>query len=50
LAGGAAFYRSNRLERLFRDAQAARYHPLAQVPQKDLAARLALGLEVKQAA
>ena len=49
-AGGAAFYRSNRLERLFRDAQAARYHPLAQVPQKDLAARLALGLEVKQAA
>jgi len=49
-AGGAAFYRSNRLERLFRDAQGARYHPLAQVPQKDLAARLALGLEVKQAA
>ncbi|HUJ85855.1 MAG TPA: acyl-CoA dehydrogenase family protein [Burkholderiales bacterium] len=48
-AGGAAFYRSKGLERLFRDAQAARYHPLAQVPQKDLAARLALGLEVKQA-
>ena len=47
--GGAAFYRSNRLERLFRDAQGARYHPLAQVPQRDLAARLALGLEVKQA-
>jgi alkylation response protein AidB-like acyl-CoA dehydrogenase len=49
-AGGAAFYRSNGLERLFRDAQGARYHPLAQVPQRDLAARLALGLEVKQAA
>jgi alkylation response protein AidB-like acyl-CoA dehydrogenase len=49
-AGGAGFYRAQRLERLFRDAQAARYHPLAQVPQKDLAARLALGLEVKQAA
>ena len=49
-AGGAGFYRTQPLERLFRDAQAARYHPLAQVPQKDLAARLALGLEVKQAA
>jgi alkylation response protein AidB-like acyl-CoA dehydrogenase len=49
-AGGAGFYRAQRLERLFRDAQGARYHPLAQVPQKDLAARLALGLEVRQAA
>ena len=49
-AGGAGFYRAQRLERLFRDAQGARYHPLTQVPQKDLAARLALGLEVKQAA
>jgi len=48
-AGGAGFYRAQRLERLFRDAQGARYHPLAQVPQKDLAARLALGLEVRQA-
>ena len=49
-AGGAGVLPRERLERLFRDAQAARYHPLAQVPQKDLAARLALGLEVKQAA
>jgi alkylation response protein AidB-like acyl-CoA dehydrogenase len=50
IAGGAGFYRANRLERLFRDAQGARYHPITQVPQKDLAARLALGLEVRQAA
>lgn len=43
-AGGAAFYRVNRVERLFRDLQAARYHPLTALPQERLAGRIALGL------
>jgi len=45
VAGGAAFYRSNQLERLFRDVQAARYHPLQDGLQRELAGRLALGLD-----
>ncbi|MEL3892797.1 acyl-CoA dehydrogenase family protein [Ferrovibrio sp. MS7] len=44
-AGGSAFYRANRIERLFRDLQAARYHPFTQLPQQRLAGRLALGLD-----
>ena len=36
LVGGAAFYRSLGLERLFRDIQAARYHPLQRQPQQPL--------------
>jgi acyl-CoA dehydrogenase len=43
-AGGSAFYRDNGIERLFRDLQAARYHPLTMLPQQRLAGRLALGL------
>lgn len=43
-AGGSAFYRDNGIERLFRDLQAARYHPLMTQPQQRLAGRLALGL------
>lgn len=46
VAGGAAFFRSNGLERLFRDAQGARYHPLQEGLQKTLSAKLALGLEI----
>ncbi len=46
VAGGAAFYRRFGLEQLFRDAQGARFHPLQEGPQKALAARCALGLEV----
>jgi alkylation response protein AidB-like acyl-CoA dehydrogenase len=46
VAGGAAFFRSNGLERLFRDAQGARYHPLQEGLQKTLAARVALGIEI----
>lgn len=42
-AGGAAFYRRLNLERLFRDAQGARYHPLQEGAQRELAARIALG-------
>ena len=33
IAGGPGFYRSFGLERLFRDVQAARYHPLAESDQ-----------------
>ena len=43
LSGGSAFYRKNALERLFRDIQAARFHPLQEKPQLDLAGRVALG-------
>lgn len=43
-AGGSAFYRDAGLERLFRDLQAARYHPFTMLPQQRLAGRLALGL------
>ena len=46
VAGGAAFFRVNGLERLFRDAQGARYHPLQEGLQKALTARVALGLEI----
>lgn len=46
VAGGAAFFRANGLERLFRDAQGARYHPLQEGLQKDFTARVALGVEV----
>jgi alkylation response protein AidB-like acyl-CoA dehydrogenase len=45
-AGGAAFFRRHGLERLFRDAQAARFHPLQEGPQRALAARVALGMEL----
>ncbi len=45
VAGGAGYFRANGLERLFRDAQGARYHPLQEGLQKDFTARFALGLE-----
>ena len=46
LAGGAGFYRSNGLERRFRDIQGARFHPLQQGPQAHYAGAMALGLPV----
>ena len=46
VAGGAAFFRAHGLERLFRDAQGARYHPLQEGLQKALTARVALGQEI----
>jgi acyl-CoA dehydrogenase len=46
-AGGSGFYRTTGLERLFRDAQAARFHPLQEGAQRDYAGRMALGLEVR---
>ena len=33
IVGGEGFYRGFGLERLFRDVQAARYHPLAEIDQ-----------------
>lgn len=47
VTGGAAFYRSLGLEQLFRDAQAARYHPLREDEQRRLAGQLALGWAVE---
>jgi alkylation response protein AidB-like acyl-CoA dehydrogenase len=46
VAGGAAFFRSVGLERLFRDVQGARYHALREAAQRRYAGRLALGLDV----
>ena len=44
--GGRSFYRSMALERMFRDVQAARFHPLQEKPQQRLTGRLALGLDI----
>lgn len=44
IAGGGSFLRRNPLERLFRDVQGVRYHPLQEKPQNVLAGRFALGL------
>jgi alkylation response protein AidB-like acyl-CoA dehydrogenase len=46
VAGGAAFYRELGLERMFRDVQAARYHPLQEKVQLRMTGRLALGLDI----
>ena len=45
IAGGAGCYRDAGLERLFRDVQGARFHPL-QEKQQRLTGRLALGLDI----
>jgi alkylation response protein AidB-like acyl-CoA dehydrogenase len=46
LAGGAGFYLSVGMERLYRDIQAARFHPLQEKPQLMYSGRFALGLDV----
>jgi acyl-CoA dehydrogenase len=46
IGGGAGFYRSTGLERLFRDIQAARYHPLPEKQQARLTGRVSLGLDI----
>jgi len=46
VAGGAGFFRELGLERLFRDVQAARYHPVRGKAQLLYSGRLALGLDV----
>jgi alkylation response protein AidB-like acyl-CoA dehydrogenase len=42
VAGGASYFREQGLERLFRDIQGARFHPLRTTEQRRLAGRLAL--------
>jgi alkylation response protein AidB-like acyl-CoA dehydrogenase len=46
VAGGASYHRRNGLERLFRDVQGARFHPLPEHQQRRFAGRLALGLPI----
>ena len=46
VAAGAGFYRDLGLERLFRDVQGARYHPVRGSAQLIYAGRVALGLDV----
>ena len=48
VAGGAGFFRSVGLERLFRDLQGARYHALRGPAQRRYAGRLALGLDIDE--
>jgi alkylation response protein AidB-like acyl-CoA dehydrogenase len=44
--GGMSYHRRNRLERLFRDVQGARFHPLPAYQQRRLAGCIALGLPI----
>lgn len=46
VAGGGGFYRSAPLERMFRDIQASRYHPMPEKPQTRFSGRLLLGLDI----
>ena len=47
VAGGAGFYRANGLERLFRDVQGARYHPLTTKRQLESTGSFTLGLPIE---
>jgi acyl-CoA dehydrogenase len=46
LAGGVSYFRKFGLEKLFRDVQGARFHPLRDAVQQRLAGRMALGLPI----
>jgi len=46
--GGSSFYRALGLERLFRDARAARFHPLREGAQQRYAGRFALKMDVDE--
>lgn len=48
LVGGAGFYRRNVIERLFRDVQGARFHPLQAGPQARYAGAMAFGQDVSR--
>lgn len=50
VAHGSGYMRTGPIERLFRDIQAARFHPLQPLAQQDLAGRMALGLDIDAAA
>lgn len=45
VAGGSSFFRKTGIERLFRDIQGARFHPLPEKRQQVFTGRLAMGLE-----
>jgi alkylation response protein AidB-like acyl-CoA dehydrogenase len=46
--GGSAFYRKTGLDKLFRDIQGVRYHPLREEAQRKLSGQLALGSPLLQ--
>jgi acyl-CoA dehydrogenase len=46
VVGGASFYRALSLERMFRDVQGARFHPLQEKPQFRYSGRFALGRDL----
>ncbi len=46
IAGGSAFYRKLGLEKLFRDLQGARYHPLREATQRTLSGQIAFGWDL----
>jgi alkylation response protein AidB-like acyl-CoA dehydrogenase len=46
LAGGRSFHRPFGLEKLFRDAQGVRFHPIREEAQRQLAGRLAMGCDL----
>lgn len=46
IAGGSAFYRKLGLEKLFRDVQGVRYHPLREESQRKLSGQMALGWDL----
>ena len=48
IVGGAAYIRPHPLERMFRDVQAARFHPIGPAQQRMLAGRVALGLDIDE--
>lgn len=48
VAGGKGFFRDAGLERLFRDAQGARYHPMQPGQQAEYAGSMALGLPIEK--
>ncbi|EKU97668.1 acyl-CoA dehydrogenase [Leptolyngbya sp. PCC 7375] len=45
VAGGRAFHRPFGLEKLFRDAQGVRYHPMREKDQRKLSGQLAMGCD-----
>lgn len=45
--GGSSFYRDAGIERLWRDVQGARYHPVPQKKQSTYSGRMALGLPIE---
>ena len=45
IAGGRSFFRSEQIERCFRDVQGIRFHPLHERRQYEFSARVALGMD-----